>query len=81
MSTSKFPYNPLLAPAQAAALLGITPGHLSKLAGRGMIPCAYTPGGHRRFRYQQVMSYLLECDEINGGVTGDGVSHGDGQAA
>lgn len=78
METSKYRFNPLLASAPAAALLGITPGHLRKLASRGQVPCVYTPGGHRRYRYQEIMGYLLACDEINGGITGDGVAHGDG---
>lgn len=39
----------LLTPAEAAAILGITPKYLSTVAGRYRLRVVRTPGRHRRY--------------------------------
>jgi putative resolvase len=43
-------YDPLLTPAQAAVMLGVSTKTLSRLAGDNKIQSLRTPGGHRRYR-------------------------------
>ena len=47
----------LLMPTEAAKLLNISPVTLRQLARKGSIQAVITPGGHRRFRLEDVNSY------------------------
>jgi excisionase family DNA binding protein len=40
---------------EAAVILGVTPATVTKMARTGRLPCAFTLGGHRRFRESVVI--------------------------
>jgi excisionase family DNA binding protein len=50
----------LLAPSEAAALLGISPITLSKWARKGMLKAHQTVGKHRRFTYAEIQRFARE---------------------
>lgn len=52
--------DPLLTPAQVAAMFTVDPRTVSRWAKTGRLPCARTPGGHRRFRESVVRAMLAE---------------------
>jgi excisionase family DNA binding protein len=43
-----------LTPSEVAAFLHVSPKTVSPWAAQGLIPCLVTPGGHRRFRGEDV---------------------------
>jgi excisionase family DNA binding protein len=45
---------------QASAFLGAAQSTVRKWADRGLVPTFYTPGGHRRFRRDDLEAFLLE---------------------
>lgn len=47
-----------LTPAEVAELLGVTVKTVGRLSDAGSLPSTRTPGGHRRFRQQDVDTYL-----------------------
>lgn len=54
----------LLTPAQAAALIGISPDTLGQWARDGVLPSQRTrPGGHRRFRRSDVLALIQAAVE------------------
>lgn len=50
----------LLTPADAAALLGVSPVTVSKWARKGLLQAHVTPGGHRRFTYAEIRRFARE---------------------
>jgi len=54
------PKQKLLAPSEAATLLGISPITLSKWARKGLLKAHQTPGKHRRFTYAEIRRFALE---------------------
>lgn len=50
--------DPLLRPAEVAALFAVNPKTVTRWARDGDLPCIITPGGHRRFRSSVVRSAL-----------------------
>ncbi|MFF4374753.1 helix-turn-helix domain-containing protein [Nocardiopsis dassonvillei] len=48
----------LLTPTEAASMLGIHPKTIGAWANKGRIKCFRTPGGHRRYRRQDVHQAL-----------------------
>lgn len=48
----------LLAPAQAAALIGVTAETIRRYAEAGRLPHLVTPGGHRRYRRSDVLALV-----------------------
>jgi excisionase family DNA binding protein len=48
----------LLTPAEASAVLRVSPRTLSRYETDGKIQCLRTPGGHRRFRRHDVEALL-----------------------
>lgn len=48
------PPEPLLTPGEVAALFRVDPKTVTRWAAAGRIGCIRTPGGHRRFRQQDV---------------------------
>lgn len=49
---------PLLTPAETAALLDRDPKTIRGWAQRGKLSPVFTPGGHRRYREAEVMALL-----------------------
>src|SRR6188768_1555274 len=54
---------PLLTPAEVAALFRVDPKTVTRWAAAGRIGSIRTPGGHRRFRESEVRA-LLEGDGV-----------------
>lgn len=50
----------MLTPAQVAAMCAVDPRTVSRWAKTGLLPCARTPGGHRRFRESVIRAMLRE---------------------
>ena len=50
----------LLAPSEAATLLGVSPITLSKWARKGLLHAHVTLGGHRRFTYNEISRFADE---------------------
>jgi excisionase family DNA binding protein len=48
----------LLTPGEVAALFRVDPKTVTRWASNGRIPSIRTPGGHRRFRKDDVQRYL-----------------------
>ena len=46
----------LLTPAEVASLFGVDPRTVSRWSDRGVLKAIFTPGGHRRYRYLDVMA-------------------------
>ncbi len=46
---SQMEVEPLLTPAEVAALFRVVPVTVAKWARAGRLPCVYTLGGHRRY--------------------------------
>ena len=46
----------LLTPAEVGTLFGVDPRTVSRWSDRGLLEAVYTPGGHRRYRYLDVMA-------------------------
>ena len=46
----------LLTPAEVAGLFGVDPRTVSRWSDRGVLKAVYTAGGHRRYRYLDVMT-------------------------
>jgi excisionase family DNA binding protein len=49
---------PLLTPAEVAAMFRVDPKTVARWAKSGRLSAIRTPGGHRRFREAEVRSYL-----------------------
>jgi excisionase family DNA binding protein len=49
----------LLTPAEVARMFGVDPKTVSRWAKAGLIGSIRTPGGHRRFREAEVITFLL----------------------
>lgn len=47
-----------LAPAHAAAALGVTPKSVSRLADKGVVRAIRTEGGHRRYAAEDIEAIL-----------------------
>ena len=54
--------NQFLPPSKAAELLGI---HVDTLIAWTKFPCIRTPGGHRRYRKEDIQRYLDETFATN----------------
>lgn len=50
----------LLSVSAAARLLGVSSSSLRAWAAAGRVPCVRTPGGHRRFELDQLVSWLAD---------------------
>ena len=50
----------LLAPSEAATLLGVSPITVSKWARKGLLQAHVTLGGHRRFTYSEISRFASE---------------------
>lgn len=53
----------LLTTREAAAMLGVGPSSVKRWADAGVLPCAKTPGGHRRYPREAVRALLGEVRE------------------
>jgi len=53
----------LLTPSEAAAVLGIPPGEVGRLADRGQLSPLYTLGRHRRYREAEVRDLARRREE------------------
>lgn len=51
---------PLLSVSAAARMLGVSPSSLRSWAAEGRVPHLRTPGGHRRFRREELEQWLAE---------------------
>jgi excisionase family DNA binding protein len=51
-------YEPLLTPAEVAAMFKVDPKTVTRWAAAGKITSIRTPGGHRRFREAEVQALL-----------------------
>jgi excisionase family DNA binding protein len=51
-------HDPLLTPAEVAALFRVDPKTVTRWAASGRITSTRTPGGHRRFRQSEVRRFL-----------------------
>lgn len=51
-----------LRPAQAAAMLHVSPQTVRRWAVEGRLPCVFTAGGHRRFRRREVQQLRQELE-------------------
>lgn len=62
---------PLLTPAEVAALLQVDPKTVARWAAKGKLPSLRTPGGHRRYRQADVQHFIGDRHETkdNGAVT------------
>lgn len=49
-----------LTPAEVADLFGVTVQTVGDWADAGQLPCFRTPGGHRRFRREDVEAFLAK---------------------
>jgi len=52
-------YARLMSPAEVAAAFGVDPKTVTRWAKAGKLPCIRTPGGHRRYRREDVEALLL----------------------
>lgn len=57
----------LLSPAQAAEACGVHPRTLARWAATGAITAVVTPGGHRRYRAEDIEALVSWQDERGGG--------------
>jgi excisionase family DNA binding protein len=48
----------LLRPVEVARMFGVDPKTVTRWANTGRLSVIVTPGGHRRFRRDEVMAYL-----------------------
>jgi len=48
----------LLAPSEVAALFGVEPKTVARWSRAGKLVCIYTPGGHRRYRVEEIRAML-----------------------
>jgi excisionase family DNA binding protein len=55
---------PLMTPAEVAALFGVDPKTVTTWANRGRLSCIRTLGGHRRFRVREVMALHEELTTV-----------------
>lgn len=55
--------DPLLTPAEVAALFQVDPKTVSRYADRGLLPTVRTLGGHRRFRESDVLAALTQTTD------------------
>lgn len=53
--------DPLLTPAEVAAIFRVDPKTVTRWAHAGRLECVKTPGGHRRFRNSEVRKLLGEA--------------------
>ncbi|MBE7193288.1 MAG: helix-turn-helix domain-containing protein [Gordonia polyisoprenivorans] len=58
--TPAFATEHTLTPSDVAAIFNVKPKTVSRWATAGELPCITTPGGHRRFRYADVVALLNE---------------------
>lgn len=56
----------LITPSQAAELLNMSTSGLSQLAARGGIDYVRTPGGHRRYKKDYILSMAAELEGFGG---------------
>jgi len=57
------PDDPLLTPAEVAALFRVNPKTVTRWARAGKITAIRTLGGHRRFRESEVRQFLDQQDQ------------------
>jgi excisionase family DNA binding protein len=50
-----------LSSGDVAKLIGCSYIHVAHLTNRGLLPCSYTPGRHRRFTREDVETYLQKA--------------------
>lgn len=48
----------LLTPAEVARMFGVNTKQPARWARAGLLPCVWTPGGHRRFRLSEVRARI-----------------------
>jgi excisionase family DNA binding protein len=53
----------LLTPREASRHLGVTVTTLSQWARNELLPAAYTPGGHRRYRLADIQTFQTEREQ------------------
>ena len=53
----------LLTPYEAAKFMGVHPKSLTRWAKQGRIPCIKTPGGHRRYRLEDLLAAYEKAQE------------------
>lgn len=60
-------YEPLMTPAEVAAVLRVHAKTVTRWAARGLLPCVWTPGGpshgHRRYRVSDVRALTAASRE------------------
>ena len=54
--------DPLLTPAEVAAMFGVSPKTISRWSRRGKITAVLTLGGHRRFRASEIARCIQEAE-------------------
>lgn len=60
----------LLTPTEAADRLLVSPVTLRLWASRGLLPAVTTPGGHRRFREEEIDSFLARRENLRRSKSG-----------
>ena len=54
----------ILTSGQVAQMMGISSQTVRQLTHRGVLPCEFTHGGHRRYRISDVMALMRENDQL-----------------
>ena len=50
----------LITPTEASAILGVHVNTLERWVKQGRLKCIRTPGGHRRFRLDEVLEFAMK---------------------
>jgi excisionase family DNA binding protein len=58
VTLNPIPLDPLLTPAEVAAMFRVDPKTVTRWANAGKLASVRTPGGHRRYRESQVRALL-----------------------
>jgi len=64
--------DPLLTPAEVAAMFGVDPKTVSRWSRAGKLTAVWTLGGHRRFRASEVHALLNRTRDDGGGKPSSG---------
>jgi predicted site-specific integrase-resolvase len=58
-------YEPALTSAEVGRVFGVDPKTVTRWAQAGVLPCFFTPGGHRRYWDKDVRA-LLAAHQVSG---------------
>lgn len=64
MMTDETATDPLLTPAEVAALFRVNPKTVTRWARAGKVTAIRTLGGHRRFRRSEILRCLEQSEEV-----------------